>query len=61
MNTSRQQYLQSIRAASAYPVYRGVIGTVALLGYLFAGAMALGALPGGIAAMSSSIGIVRRL
>ena len=54
MNASRQQYLQSIRADSAYPVYRGVIGMIALLGYLLAGALALGALVGGLGAMSNS-------
>jgi predicted lipid-binding transport protein (Tim44 family) len=54
MNGSKQQYLQSIRADTAYPVYRGVIGMIAMLGYLFAGVTALGALVGGFGAMSSS-------
>jgi hypothetical protein len=54
MNASRQQYLQSIRAETAYPVYRGVIGTIALLGYVLAGVIALGALVTGLGAMASS-------
>lgn len=54
MNTSRQQYLQSIRAETAYPVYRGVIGTIALLGYVLSGVIALGALIAGLGAMANS-------
>lgn len=54
MNTSRQQYLQSIRGETAYPVYRGVIGTIALLGYVLSGVVALGALVAGLGAMANS-------
>jgi len=54
MNGSKQQYLQSIRTDSAYPVYRSVIGLIALLGYLFAGVLALGALIGGLTTMGTS-------
>lgn len=51
---SKEQYLALIRSNSAYPVYRGFIGTIALLGYVLAGFAALGALTGGLASMSQS-------
>lgn len=54
MNPTKPQYLQAIRSQSAYPVYRSVIGLIALLGYLLAGAIALGALVAGVSSMGSS-------
>ena len=60
MNSQKQQYLIAVRANSAYPAYRGVIGTVALLGYLLAGAFALAALIAGFTTMTQSfmLGVV---
>lgn len=54
MNSTKQQYLESIRAHSAYPVYRGVISTITLIFYLIAGVCALGAAIGGLGSMSRS-------
>jgi len=60
MNSQKQQYLNMVRANSAYPAYRGVIGTVALLGYLLAAAFAGAALIAGFTTMSQSfmLGVV---
>ena len=52
--TSKQQYLASIRSNSAYPVYRGFIGIIALLGYVLAALAGVGAVIGGLAAMTQS-------
>jgi hypothetical protein len=54
VNTYKQHYLNSIRANSAYPTYRGFIGTIALLGYLLGAAFGCGAIAGGLTAMSQS-------
>jgi hypothetical protein len=54
MNTSKIQYLESIRSNTAYPVYRGFIGTIALIGYLLAGAYVLLALIAGLGMMANS-------
>ena len=54
MNVAKQQYLHAIRSDSAYPVYRAVINTIALLGFVLAGVIALGAVIGGFSAMSLS-------
>ena len=54
MNLPKQQYLESIRANSAYPVYRATINTVALLFYMIAAVCGLGALVGGLGAMTNS-------
>jgi len=54
MENSKQQYLESIRSNSAYPVYRNFIGILALLGYLVAGIDALVALIMGFVSMRSS-------
>ena len=54
MNTVKHQYLESIRANTAYPVYRTVIDTIALLWYLLAAVAALGAIVGGLAGMRAS-------
>ena len=51
---SKQQYLAAMRANTAYPTYRGIIGTIAFLGYILAGLAALGALASGVAAVSSN-------
>ena len=40
----KQQYLAAMRANTAYPTYRGTIGTIAFLGYILAGLQALMAL-----------------
>jgi hypothetical protein len=55
MNLSKQHYLESIRADSAYPVYRGTINTVALLFYIVAAVCGLGAVIGGLGAMTNSV------
>jgi hypothetical protein len=55
MNQQKQQYLQLVRINSAYPTYRGFIGTIALVGYAVAGLVGLGALIGGVGLMSRSV------
>jgi len=54
MNLPKQQYLEQIRADSAYPVYRGIINTIALLFYAVAALFALGAIVGGLGTMTRS-------
>src|SRR5271169_335590 len=54
MENSKQQYLESIRSSSAYPVYRNFIGILAILGYVVAGIDALTALVWGFGAMRYS-------
>jgi hypothetical protein len=54
MTTAKQQYLDSLRQNSAYPTYRGVIGLIALVFYAIAGVSAMGALIGGLGAMTRS-------
>ena len=54
MNAKKQQYLATIRSNTAYPTYRGMIGIIALLGYLLAGFSALGSLISGFGAMRNS-------
>ncbi|HEU5022596.1 MAG TPA: hypothetical protein VFT60_11920 [Bryobacteraceae bacterium] len=54
MNTSKQQYLDTIRSNSAYPTYRGVIGLIGFIFFAIAGVSAIGAVIGGLAAMSQS-------
>ena len=54
MNLAKQQYLQAVRADSAYPIYRGFIGTLSLLGYVLAGAIALGTIIGTFSSLSTS-------
>jgi hypothetical protein len=53
-NLLKQQYLRTIRSNSAYPVYRATIDTVALLFYINAAVIALGAAIGGLTSMSRS-------
>ena len=54
MNQEKQQYLNTIRSNTAYPTYRGIIGIIAILGYLLAGLSALSAVISGFAAMGDS-------
>jgi hypothetical protein len=54
MNGTKQQYLTQIRANTAYPTYRGIIGIIAILGYLLAGLNALASLIGGFGTMGNS-------
>lgn len=51
MNSSKEQYFDTLRNNSAYPVYRATIGIIAMLGYLLAGLYALGALIMGFGSM----------
>ena len=54
MTSAKQQYLDALRRNSAYPTYRGVIGLVAFVFYAIAAVSALGALIGGLGAMTRS-------
>ena|SRR5690625_1610276 len=54
MNPQKQQYLNNIRVNTAYPTYRGIIGIIAILGYLFAILQGLGALITGFSRMGDS-------
>ena len=54
MTATKQQYITAIRSNTAYPTYRGIIGIIALLGYILAGLSALGALISGLRAMGDS-------
>jgi hypothetical protein len=54
MNTTKQQYLTAIRADTAYPTYRAIIGIITILGYLFAGLCLLGSLIAGVSAIDDS-------
>jgi hypothetical protein len=53
-NMSKRQYLDSIRADTAYPTYRGFIGVIAILGYIVAGLVALGSLGTGMFSIKQS-------
>jgi hypothetical protein len=54
MTASKQQYLTAIRSNTAYPTYRGIIGIIAILGYILAALSALGSLISGLGAMGDS-------
>jgi len=54
MNPQKQHYLTQIRSNTAYPVYRGIIGVIAILGYVLSAISALGALISGIGTMGQS-------
>lgn len=54
MNPEKQQYLDRIRANTAYPTYRGIIGIIAVLGYALAGLQGLAALITGFGSMGQS-------
>ena len=54
MNSEKQQYLDRIRANTAYPTYRGIIGIIAMLGYALAALQGLAALITGFGTMGQS-------
>jgi hypothetical protein len=54
MNNQKREYLNTIRSNTAYPTYRGIIGIIAVLGYLLAAFNALGALVGGVSVIGDS-------
>lgn len=54
MNSTKQQYIETLRSDTAYPAYRGMIGIIEFLGYILAGLSALGALVSGLGAMRNS-------
>jgi len=41
MKTSKQRYMDEMRSNTAYPTYRGIVGIIAILGYMFAGLIVL--------------------
>lgn len=51
MNANKQGYLAAIRANTAYPNYRGVIGVITTILIILAGLQGLGALVMGFGAM----------
>ena len=51
MKADKQQYLNQIRTNTSYPTYRGIIGIIAILGYLLAALSGLAALISGIGMM----------
>ena len=51
MKADKQQYLNQIRTNTSYPTYRGIIGIIAILGYLLAALNGLAALISGIGMM----------
>ena len=54
MKADKQQYLNQIRTNTSYPTYRGIIGIIAILGYLLAALYGLGALIMGFMTMGDS-------
>ena len=52
MNTGKQAYVNSIRANTAYPTYRGIIGIITTILMIIAGLQGLGAIIGGITVMT---------
>lgn len=54
MNAEKQKYLTDIRANTAYPVYRGMIGIITLLGMILAGLQGLSALIMGFTTMGQT-------
>ena len=56
-SNTKKQYLDSIRAHSAYPTYRGFIGVIAIIGYIVAGIIAVGALIGGLVSLNKTPGV----
>ena len=54
MTPNKQQYLDAVRANTAYPTYRGIIGVITILGYVLAGLSVLGALISGVMSMRES-------
>jgi hypothetical protein len=51
MKADKEQYLNQIRTNTSYPTYRGIIGIIAILGYLLAALNGLAALISGIGMM----------
>jgi len=54
MSLPKQQYLDSVRSNTSYPVFRGIIGTITLIWYIVAAIEAVGALFSGFAQMRYS-------
>ena len=54
MKADKQQYLNQIRTNTSYPTYRGIIGIIAILGYLLAALNGLAALISGFTMMGRS-------
>ena len=54
MKAGKQQYLNQIRTNTSYPTYRGIIGIIAILGYLLAALNGLAALISGFMMMGDS-------
>lgn len=54
MNPDKSNYLAEIRANTAYPTYRGIIGLLVILGYILAGLYGISALIGGLMTMGDT-------
>ena len=54
MKAGKQQYLNQIRTNTSYPTYRGIIGIIAILGYLLAALNGLAVLISGFMIMGDS-------
>ena len=54
MKKDKEKYLMQVRAKTAYPTYRGIIGLMTKLGYLMAIFHGIGAIIAGITMMSKS-------
>lgn len=54
MNAEKENYLKEIRANTAYPTYRGMIGIITLLGMVLAGLQGLSALIMGFTTMGQT-------
>ncbi len=52
MNVTKQTYLSALRANTAYPTYRGVIGVITIILMVQAGLVGLGSLVFGLTMMS---------
>ncbi len=61
MNGEKQQYIAYIRANSSYPTYRGIIGLIAILGYILAALVGLSSLVTGLSAMMYEGGFLMAL
>lgn len=54
MNVEKEKYLTEIRANTAYPIYRGMIGVITLLGMILAGIQGLSAVIMGFTTMGQT-------
>jgi len=54
MDSVKQQYITGIRSNTAYPTYRGIIGLITIVGYVFVGFYGLATLIGAITTMGNS-------